>query len=240
MKSGGHPGERLSNAHLAGMIDHTLLKADATSAQIEMLCSEAKRYGFFSVCVNSAYVERCRSILAGTHVRICTVVGFPLGAAVTSAKAIEARDAQSLGADEIDMVVNIGALKDARDEYVKNDIAAVVRATSDRIITKVILENCYLTDDEKRSGCRLAMEAGAGFVKTSTGFGPSGATVEDVTLMKEEVGGRIGIKAAGGIRDLKTALSLIGAGATRLGLSSSARIMEEMKAQETKERGNGH
>jgi deoxyribose-phosphate aldolase len=230
LKSRGHPGKRLSKTQLAGMIDHTLLRADATSSQIEKLCSEARRYGFFSVCVNSGCLESCKSILVGTPVRICAVVGFPLGANLTSVKVSEAADAEWLGADEIDMVINIGALKDARDDYVKNDIAAVVQATSDRVITKVILENCYLTDDQKRHGCRLAMTAGAGFVKTSTGFGSSGATVDDVTLMKEEVGDEIGIKAAGGIRDLNTALEMISAGATRLGTSSSVEIIEELTA----------
>jgi deoxyribose-phosphate aldolase len=224
-------GHQLSKSDLAGMIDHTLLKPDATEAQIEKLCTEAVHHGFFSVCVNSSCIEKCKSIFAGTSVKICTVVGFPLGANVTSAKVSEAADAEWLGADEIDMVINIGALKDGRDEYVRNEISSVVDATSRHIVTKVILENCYLIDDEKRRGCRLAMEAGADFVKTSTGFGPSGATVDDVTLMKEEVGKKMGIKAAGGIRDLGTALNLIRAGATRLGTSSSVKIIGEMSGQ---------
>lgn len=226
--SGRSPGNSLSRSDLAGMIDHTLLKPDATAAEIERLCTEAKHCGFYSVCVNPSYIEKCKTLLTGTTVKVCTVVAFPLGASVTSAKVAEAADAEWLGADEIDMVINIGALKDGLDEYVRNDITSVVDATSEHIITKVILETCYLTADEKKNACRLAMAAGADFVKTSTGFGPSGATVEDVTLMKEQVGEAMGIKAAGGIRDLKTALSMIHAGATRLGISSSVKIIEEL------------
>lgn len=223
-------GRVISIRELAGMIDHTLLRPEATAAQIARLCAEAAGYGFHSVCVNSAYIKNCKSLLAGTPVKICTVAGFPLGAVSTSIKVFEAGNAASLGADEIDMVINIGALQDGLFAYVKDEIAAVVEAASNSIITKVILENCYLTEGRKRTGCRLAVEAGAHFVKTSTGFGPTGATVEDVALMKKEVGRKIGIKAAGGIRNLMTALAMIEAGATRLGTSSSVSIIGEMAA----------
>jgi deoxyribose-phosphate aldolase len=158
-------------------------------------------------------------------VKICTVVGFPLGAGSIASKAFEAKNAESLGADEIDMVINIGALRDGAWGVVEDDIASVVNATSENIITKVILENCYLTEEEKIKGCHLSMAAGADFVKTSTGFGPSGATIEDVALMRKTVGDESGVKAAGGIRDLQTALRMIEAGATRIGTSSSVQIV---------------
>lgn len=218
-------GQRVEAADLPAMIDHTQLKADATTSQIEQLCGEALTFGFRAVCVNPIHIERCRTLLAGSKVRVCTVVGFPLGAATIPSKVFEAKDAEALGADEIDMVINIGALKDGESGLVEDDIASVVRATSRNIITKVILENCYLTEKEKVNGYRLAKAAGADFVKTSTGFGPSGATVEDVALMKKTVGNELGVKAAGGIRDLETALRMIEAGATRIGTSSSIHIV---------------
>jgi deoxyribose-phosphate aldolase len=223
--SSGRDRRRAQASDLPAMIDHTQLKADATASQIDMLCAEALKFGFWAVCVNPIHIARCRTLLAGSEVKVCTVVGFPLGAATTASKVFEAKDAESLGADEIDMVINVGALKDGESGLVEDDIASVVRATSRNIITKVILENCYLTEKEKIEGCRLAMAAGADFVKTSTGFGPSGAAVDDVALMRKAVGDELGVKAAGGIRDLDTALRMIRAGATRIGTSSSIRIV---------------
>jgi deoxyribose-phosphate aldolase len=162
------------------LIDHTLLKPNATAREVEQLCGEALEYGFYSVCINPTHIARCRAILAGSRVKVCTVIGFPLGANTSATKAFEARDAESLGAEEIDMVINIGALKDNELSFVKDDIAAVVQATSKNTLTKVILENAYLTTEEKIKACLMCKAAGADFVKTSTGFGPSGATLEDV------------------------------------------------------------
>jgi len=221
----GKDRRRVQVSDLARMIDHTLLKSDATASQVEKLCAEALEFGFWAVCVNPIHIERCRILLAGSKVKVCSVVGFPLGAETTAAKVFEAKEAESLGADEIDMVINIGALKDGKWGTVEDDMASVVNVTSKNIITKVILENCYLTEKEKIKGCRLAMAAGADFVKTSTGFGPSGATLEDVALMRRTVGDELGVKAAGGIRDLHTALKMIEAGATRIGTSSSVQII---------------
>ncbi|MDI6641273.1 MAG: deoxyribose-phosphate aldolase [Elusimicrobiota bacterium] len=206
------------------MIDHTLLKPNATQEEIGKLCEEAKKYGFASVCVNPAYVSMCASLLKNTGIRVCTVVGFPLGATTPTVKAIEARDAIANGADEIDMVINIGALKSGNYQLVLDDIKAVREATKGKIL-KVILETAYLTRDEKIKGCLLAKEAGADFVKTSTGFGPSGATVEDIMLMREAVGPTMGIKAAGGIRTLEDAKKMVEAGATRIGASASVAIV---------------
>lgn len=221
----GESSRRIKAPDLAGVIEHTQLKPDATLAQIERLCAEALELGLWAVCVNSMYIARCKRLLADSRVRICAVAGFPLGGGSTGSKVYEAKDAESLGADEIDMVVNIGALRDDESGFVRDDIASVVNATSANIVTKVILENCYLSEEEKIKGCRLAAEAGADFVKTSTGFGPSGAIVEDIALMRKTVGDKMGIKAAGGIRDLQTALRMIEAGATRIGTSSSVQIM---------------
>ncbi len=207
------------------LIDHTLLKPNAVSREIEQLCGEAREYGFYSVCVNPTHVARCRAILEGSRVKVCTVIGFPLGANMTAVKAFEAKSAESLGADEIDMVINIGALKDNELSFVRDDIAAVVEATSKSILTKVILENAYLTTEEKIKGCLMAKDAGADFVKTSTGFGPSGATAEDVALMRHVVGSEMGVKAAGGIRDTAMALKMMQAGATRIGASASVKIV---------------
>ena len=223
--SSGRDRPRIRASDLPAMIDHTQLRPDATASQIEELCAEALELGFWAVCINPIHIGRCRILLAASKVKICTVVGFPLGAATTASKVFEAKDAESLGADEIDMVINIGALKDGEWGTVEDDIASVVNATSKNIITKVILENCYLTEEEKIKGCQLAEAVGADFVKTSTGFGPSGATAEDVALMRKTVGDKLGVKAAGGIRDLQTALKMIEAGATRIGTSSSVRIV---------------
>jgi deoxyribose-phosphate aldolase len=207
------------------LIDHTLLKPNAVAREIEQLCGEALEYGFYSVCINPTHVARCKAILSGSRVKVCTVIGFPLGANMTAVKAYEATSAEELGADEIDMVINIGALKDGELSFVRDDIAAVVEATSKDVITKVILENAYLTTEEKIKACLMCKDAGADFVKTSTGFGPSGATVEDVTLMRYVVGSELGVKAAGGIRDTAMALKMMQAGATRIGASASVKIV---------------
>ena len=204
--------------------DHTLLKADAVPAQIEELCSEAAKYQFYSVCVNSCYVKLCSELLSGSPVKIAAVVGFPLGACTTSAKAFETEDACRDGAKEIDMVINIGALKSGNFDFVRDDIKAVVdTAAKYGAIVKVIIETCLLTDEEKVKACQLSEEAGAAFVKTSTGFSTGGATKEDVALMKSD---RLQVKASGGIRDHKTALEMIEAGADRLGASASVQIAE--------------
>jgi deoxyribose-phosphate aldolase len=207
------------------LIDHTLLKPNAVAREIEQLCGEALEYGFYSVCINPTHVARCKEILSGSRVKVCTVIGFPLGANMTAVKENEAKSAEELGADEIDMVINIGALKDDELSFVRDDIAAVVEATSKDVITKVILENAYLSTEEKIKACLMCKDAGADFVKTSTGFGPSGATVEDVTLMRYVVGSELGVKAAGGIRDTAMALKMMQAGATRIGASASVKIV---------------
>lgn len=209
---------------LARMIDHTLLKADATEADIRKLCAEAREHVFASVCVNPAHVALASELLAGTEVKVCTVVGFPLGATSPEVKAFETRKAIADGATEIDMVLNVGALKSGQAERVQQDIRAVVDAAPDGIVTKVILEACLLSDDEKVTACLLAQAVGADFVKTSTGFSTGGATVHDVALMRRTVGPEMGVKASGGIRDRETALAMIEAGATRLGASASIAI----------------
>ena len=210
-------------------IDHTLLKPDGTRAQIEKLCSEAADFGFASVCVNPTWVSYCSHLLRGAKVLVCTVVGFPLGANTTETKAYEARQLVEQGACEIDMVVNIGRLKSGEYDYVANEIQQVVEASHPGHV-KVIIENCYLNDEEKIKACLLAQEAGAHFVKTSTGFGPSSAKIEDVALMRRVVGEQMGVKAAGGIREYETALKMIEAGASRLGASASLAIVEHKKA----------
>lgn len=213
------------DTRLAQMIDHTLLKQNAVAKEVEQLCGEALEYGFCSVCINPTHIERCKNLLAGSQVKVCTVIGFPLGANTTASKVFEARDAEQMGADEIDMVINIGAMKDNELNFVRDDIASVVQATSQHIITKVILENAFLTTEEKIKGCLMSRAARADFVKTSTGFGPSGATLEDVALMRYVVGQELGVKAAGGIRDTSQALKMMQAGATRIGASASVKIV---------------
>lgn len=208
------------------MIDHTLLKADASKEAIEQLCQEAKQYDFAAVCVNPYYISLCKELLQDSNVKIATVVGFPLGASTRETKVFETSDAVKKGAHEIDMVINIAALKDKDYDLVKDDIQAVVEAAGDKAIVKVIIETCLLTDDEKSKACELALEAGAHFVKTSTGFSTGGATLEDVRLMKKIVGDKMEVKASGGIRDLETAKAMIEAGATRLGTSSGIKIVE--------------
>ena len=215
---------------LAQFIDHTLLKPNATEKDIEKLCMEALQYKFASVCVNSAYVELCARLLAGSGVKVCAVVGFPLGAMSTDAKAFETRYAISHGADEIDMVINVGQLQASNYAYVYDDIHAVVKAAAGHTV-KVILETGLLNEDQKIAGCVLAKAAGADFVKTSTGFGPGGATPEDIALMRRIVGKDMGVKASGGIRDCSTAQKMIESGATRIGASASVSIVKGTSAQ---------
>lgn len=205
-------------------IDHTLLKPEATAEMIDKLCDEAKTYDFASVCVNPFWVKRAAERLAGTDVKVCTVIGFPLGATTRTVKAAETRDAIANGATEIDMVLNVGALKSGDLQTVKEDVAAVVEAAGG-VLVKVILETGLLTDEEKVTACQLCVEAGAHYVKTSTGFGPGGATVEDIALMRKTVGPDIGVKASGGVRDRATALAMIEAGATRIGASAGIAIV---------------
>jgi deoxyribose-phosphate aldolase len=219
--------------HLAKMIDHTLLKPEATNADIEKLCQEARTYGFWSVCVNPTYVKQAKSLLRGTSVKVCAVVGFPLGAAAPEIKALEARKAIREGANEIDMVINIGALKGKDLDLVLRDIRAVVEACRDgRALSKVIFENALLTDEEKIKACELSMKAGADYVKTSTGFASGGATAEDVALMVKQVAPkRLGVKAAGGIRTYDDAMRMVLAGATRIGASASVKMVDEARAR---------
>ncbi len=213
---------------LAGMIDHTLLKPETTPDQIAQLCYEARKHGFASVCVNPTHVKLCAELLKGSAVKVCTVIGFPLGATPPEVKAFEAGQAIDEGASEIDMVINIGAIK-ARDyEMAVRDVRAVVRAShANAALVKVIIEAALLTDEEKIAACLIAKEAGADFVKTSTGFGPGGATAADVALMRKVVGPGMGVKAAGGIRNLADAQKLIEAGATRIGASAGVKIVAE-------------
>ena len=213
---------------IATIVDHTLLKPNATQEEVTKLCAEAKTYCFASVCVNPTYVALCAQLLKGSGVKVCTVIGFPLGSSTPTVKAIEARDAIANGADEIDMVINVGALKSGNDAVVKDDIQAVRDATRGRVL-KVILETSLLSDDEKVRACRMAKEVGADFVKTATGFGPGGATVADVALMRKTVGPLMGVKASGSIRDTGTAQQMIEAGATRLGTSASVGIVTDAK-----------
>jgi deoxyribose-phosphate aldolase len=213
---------------IAALIDHTLLKPEATYDQIAQLCEEAREYGFTAVCVNPTNVKLAAELLKGSPVAVCTVIGFPLGATLPEVKAYEAQQTIHHGATEIDMVINIGALKSEDYELVEQDIAAVARTCHDNgAICKVIIEAALLTEEEKITACQLAKKAGSDYVKTSTGFGPGGATVEDVTLMRRVIGPSMGIKAAGGIRTLETAKKMIEAGATRIGTSSSVKIAQE-------------
>jgi deoxyribose-phosphate aldolase len=212
---------------LAHTIDHTLLKPDATQDQIAQLCFEARKYGFASVCVNPGHVKLCVDLLKGSGVPVCAVIGFPLGATPTDVKVFEAQQALRDGAGELDMVINVGAVKSRDYELVRGDIAAVARAChAGNAILKVIIEAAFLTDEEKVVACQLAKVAGADFVKTSTGFGPSGATPEDVALMRRVVGPSMGVKAAGGIRTYADAQKMIAAGATRIGASASVKIIQ--------------
>ena len=206
-------------------IDHTILKATASSADVQKLCEEAIEHEFYSVCVNGCYVADTKHLLQGTDVKIAAVVGFPLGAMTTAAKVFEAKDAVENGASEIDMVINVAKLKDGEFEFVKNEIRQIKEAIGDNVL-KVIIETCYLTDEEKVKACELSLAAKADFVKTSTGFGTDGATYEDVKLMKSVVGDNAKVKASGGVRDKETAQKYINLGAERLGTSSGIDIVK--------------
>lgn len=210
----------------ARLIDHTILNPQATLKDVENLCKEAEECGFCSVCVNSSFVYYCAEKLKVTHTKVCTVVGFPLGAMSTDGKVAETLAAVQDGADEIDMVIHIGMIKSGNWEYVKEDVAAVVAAAGEDVVVKVILEMCLLTEEEKIRACQICKEAGADFVKTSTGFSTGGATVEDVRLMRKVVGPEMGVKAAGGIRTLEDMKSMLEAGANRIGTSAGVAIVK--------------
>lgn len=212
---------------LANYMDHTLLKPEATKEQIEKLCKEAKEYGFYSVCVNPIWVKEAAQQLKNSNVKVCTVIGFPLGATTPGVKAFETKNAIDNGASEVDMVIAIGKLKAGEYTAVREDIGAVVNAAKGKALVKVIIETCLLTEAEKVKACQLVVQAGADYVKTSTGFSTAGAKAEDVRLMRKTVGEDIGVKASGGIRDKETALKMIEAGASRIGASSSVAIVSE-------------
>ena len=212
---------------IAAYIDHTLLKQDAAAPQIDRLCAEAAQYHFASVCVNPWYVPRCVKHLQGTGVKVCTVVGFPLGATTTESKVFETLQAVKSGAEEIDMVMNVCAMKSGNTRAIEQEIQALAAAVEGHAILKVILETCLLTEEEKILACQIAKRAGADFVKTSTGFSTGGATVADVALMRRTVGPEMGVKAAGGIRDYATAKAMLDAGATRIGASAGIAIVQQ-------------
>ncbi|MGC4375980.1 deoxyribose-phosphate aldolase [Fictibacillus sp. Mic-4] len=216
----------MSNLNIARMIDHTALKPETTKEQIITLCQEAAEHHFFSVCVNPTWVKTASEQLKGTGVAVCTVIGFPLGATTPEVKAFETKNAIENGATEVDMVINIGALKDKNYDLVEEDIRAVVEAAKGKALTKAIIETSLLTDDEKVKACEIAAGAGIDFVKTSTGFSLGGATVKDIRLMRKTVGPDIGVKASGGIRNRETTLAMIEAGATRIGASAGVSIVK--------------
>ncbi len=219
----------MNKKELAKYIDHTILKPDAPVSAIEKLCDEAKEHGFASVCVNPIHVPLCARRLAGSGVDVCTVIGFPLGANATATKAFEAELAAREGATELDMVINVGALKDGRADFVQEDIKAVADAVAKvnpKALVKVIIETCLLTDEEKKTACQAAKAAGAHFVKTSTGFSKGGATVEDIALMRATVGPDMGVKASGGIKNYEQTMAMIKAGASRIGASAGIAIVE--------------
>lgn len=218
------------NTNYAVYIDHTLLKPEATKDQIIALCEEAKKYSFASVCVNPTWVKNAAEQLKGSDVKVCTVIGFPLGANTPEVKAFETKDAIENGAQEVDMVINIGALKSGDDDIVQQDIEAVVKAAKGKAIVKVIIETALLNDNEKRKACELSRIAGADFVKTSTGFASGGATIEDVKLMRAVVGPEMGVKASGGVRNFEDMKNMIDAGATRIGASSGVQIMQGLQS----------
>ncbi|HEY8459294.1 MAG TPA: deoxyribose-phosphate aldolase [Blastocatellia bacterium] len=223
-----------ASADVARYIDHTLLKPEATREEIEKLCREARDFNFASVCVNPTWIKDCAYSLRGSPVKVCSVVGFPLGATLADVKAYETRRVIFDGATEIDMVINIGALKSGDDATVRRDICAVVEAAHENCaIVKVIIETALLTDEEKVRACLLAKEAGADFVKTSTGFSKGGATVADIELMRRTVGSEVGVKAAGGVKDLASAREMIAAGATRIGASAGVKIAQESQGVKT-------
>jgi len=231
------PARMAGEASLASLIDHTLLKPEATRGDVSGLCQEARQFGFASVCVNPAWVALAAERLRGSAVRVCTVAGFPLGATTTPAKRAEAAECVKLGAHEVDMVLNVGALRWGDFDTVRLDIAAVAEAVhAGGALLKVILETALLDDEQKVAGCLLAQAAGADFVKTSTGFGPGGATAYDVELMRFAVGGRLGVKAAGGVRSLEDLKKMVAAGATRIGASASVKIMHEASGPQKPDR----
>jgi len=219
---------KITKEQLAGMIDHSLLKPQSTREDLKTLCREAVAHGFKAVCVNPVHVADAATLLQGENPLVCSVVGFPFGTHTPAAKAAETAEVIRLGAREVDMVLRVGALKEGRDDEAEEDIAAVVRAAGGCPV-KVILETCYLTEEEKVRGCLLAVKAGAAFVKTSTGYGSAGATVADLRLMRKTVGDEIGVKAAGGIRTLADALAMIDAGANRIGASASVAILSQIE-----------
>ncbi|MEK4028761.1 MULTISPECIES: deoxyribose-phosphate aldolase [Bacillaceae] len=214
---------------IAKAIDHTLLKAETTKEEVKKLCEEARAYEFASVCINPVWVAYAAEQLKDTKVKVCTVIGFPLGATTTTVKAFETKEAIENGATEVDMVINIGALKAGDDETVLKDIQAITAAARGKALTKVIIETSLLTDEEKERACRLSVEAGADYVKTSTGFSTGGATEEDVRLMRKTVGPDVGVKASGGVRSQEDAVNMIKAGATRIGASSGVKIIQGLK-----------
>ena len=227
--------DALTPQELAGMIDHTFLKAYGGPEPIEKLCAEAREYGFAMVAVNAAEAERCAELLKGTKTRVGVAISFPLGQMTSAAKAFEIRDAIAKGAGEVDMVQNLRALQSGNDALVLAELEDLAKTCREHgVISKGILENCYLTDEQKVRACELAVQAGGDFVKTSTGFGTGGATVADVALMRRTVGPDMGVKAAGGIRTLDAALDMIRAGATRIGTSAGVAIVEELKARRTR------
>ena len=211
--------------NIARLIDHTILKPETSKEQVKKVCEEAKEHNFASVCVNPYYVEYVSELLRDSDVKVTSVIGFPLGSTTKEVKAYEATNAIENGADELDMVINIGALKDGDDQIVKEDIKAVVNAAAGKAIVKVIIETSLLSEEEKIRACKLSVEAGADFVKTSTGFSTGGATEEDIKLMRSTVGPDLGVKASGGVRDRETAIKMVDAGATRIGASSSVSIV---------------
>lgn len=217
-------------SQIAKMIDHTLLKPEATKEQITNLCEEAAEHGFMSVCVNPYWVKLSSELLQSTDVKVCTVIGFPLGASATETKAFETKQAIEDGATEVDMVINIGALKSREFDTVKQDIQAVTAAAKGKALTKVIIETSLLTEEEKVKACELAVEAGTDYVKTSTGFSGGGATPEDIALMRKTVGPDLGVKASGGVRSAEDAKAMIDAGATRLGASAGIKIIQGQTA----------
>lgn len=217
----------MRKSKLAKMIDHTILKPEATMIEVIKVCEEAIKYEFASVCINPSRVSLAKEILQDSGVKVCTVIGFPLGASTINIKKLEAEEAINDGATEIDMVINIGKLKDGDIDYVLNEINEVTKVCKDKALVKVIIETCLLTKEEKITACKLAKEAGANFVKTSTGFSSGGATLEDIKLMRETIGKNMGVKASGGIRTKSYAKELIKGGATRIGASSSVSMIEE-------------
>ncbi len=220
----------MTTNNIAKMIDHTLLKPEATKEQVRVICEEAREHHFASVCVNPTWVAYSAELLAGSDVKVCTVIGFPLGASTPETKAFETKNAIDNGAAEVDMVINIGALKSGDLELVERDINAVTAAAKGKALSKVIIETCLLTDEEKVTACELSVKAGADFVKTSTGFSTGGATPIDVALMRKTVGPDLGVKASGGVRSAEDAQKMMDAGATRLGASSGVKIVQGLTA----------